>query len=342
MQAADSEREGLYEQKLYAMAGTLRCARQGCVPCRAKLLAATDGASSTPNARPETCLRLATSSHGSSAGAAPTAASSTAPLPREPTSLGLYQRGQRILTIGDGDFSFSLALARALDPSRLVATSYESLETVVHVYGPSCAAAIEEIRRRGARVCHGVDAGDLASTLPHDLVPRGGFDRIVWNFPCVARGEDGEALADAQDGADGRGSVGENRALVARFCAGATAPLAPCGEVHVTHKIGLQQWYIPREGAHATGGELQFAGAVIFDRAAYPPYRPRKAFARKGFPTTDARTFVFVKQWQRKQTPADEDVDDDEDEDVDEAPYGSGTLSCEAGLVQPLEEQDGI
>ena len=60
-------------------------------------------------------------------------------------------------------------------------------------------------------------------------------------------------------------------------------------------QVGLQQWHIEQQGlpqeeqpaprAPAAGagaaGLLEYAGAVAFDRAAYPPYRPRKV---RGWP----------------------------------------------------------
>ena len=63
-------------------------------------------------------------------------------------------------------------------------------------------------------------------------------------------------------------------------------------------QVGLQQWHIEQQGlqqeqqepaqAAATGagaaGPLEYAGAVAFDRAAYPPYRPRKVRARHSCP----------------------------------------------------------
>ena len=237
----------------------------------------------------------------------------------------------------------SLALARALDARKLVATSYESLNSLLGVYGPNCTQTLSELKELGARVQHGVDAGCLATTLSRDALPSRGFDRLIWNFPCIARTDDGQVLADAV-GADGRGSVEANRALVARFCAGAAALLAPGGELHLTHKVGLQQWDIPDEGVAAGAGRLIYAGAVIFDRAAYAPYRPRKALAKKGFPTTDARTFVFVR------VPVDGDAGDREDrgasssapghssrDNVNESPpCQSSSLDPSAGLVERL------
>jgi hypothetical protein len=90
------------------------------------------------------------------------------------------------------------------------------------------------------------------------------------------RGSAGDVLAGAGAGADARGGVEieENRRLVATFCMGAASMLTASGEVHLTHKVGLQQWDIARQGE---GSGLHFHGAAIFDRAAYPQYRPRKA-----------------------------------------------------------------
>ena len=74
----------------------------------------------------------------------------------------------------------------------------------------------------------------------------------------------------------------------------------------ILEQVGLQQWHIEQQGlqqglqqeqqeaaqAAATGagvagplhGPLEYAGAVAFDRAAYPPYRPRKVRARRSRP----------------------------------------------------------
>ena len=134
---------------LFTMRETLRCALAECIVCRAKILVNV-GERSVPSARPETCPRIAR--------------------PRSATavvaSIGLYRRGQRILTVGDGDFTFSLALARALGGQTIVASSHESLASLQGVYGPSCLAALDELRALGAVVAHGVDAADLAGTLP--------------------------------------------------------------------------------------------------------------------------------------------------------------------------------
>jgi 25S rRNA (uracil2634-N3)-methyltransferase len=285
---------------LYVARAMLKCARLGCVPCRYVVLNAA-GQPPGANARPETCLRYA-----ANAAKAPGA---------DEKRLGLYSRMQRVLTVGDGDFSFSLALARAFGGERIVATSYESRASLERIYGPSCMETLRELEATGARVAHGVNAADLASTLPrsasdgentHDGKNAYAFDRVVWNFPCVARNADGSAQEAALNGSDARSAeeLEANRILVEKFCQGAARLVASDdGEVHITHKVGMQcDWGIHERtatqqsetGESDASAALTCAGMVIFDRCAYPAYRPRKALVKKGFPVSDARTFVFT------------------------------------------------
>lgn len=281
---------------LWVLRDTLRCAQAGCVPCCYKVVLKA-GPGAAPNARPEACPRFVAAGSGpcrSGDGGA-----------GRPS--GLYLPSHRVLTVGDGDFSFSLALVRALGPrSGLVGTSYERLDSLREVY-PEIDATLAEIRRLGGEVFHGVDAADLAGTLPPSCNAAPNpvtFDRVVWNFPCVARAEDGSVLPGAGAGADARSGaeLEQNRSLVSRFVAGGSALLSAAGEVHVTHKIKLQQWDIERQGTAkggAAGGTAgadsacRFAGSVVFDRSSYPPYAPRQALRNRSFPISDAQTFVF-------------------------------------------------
>jgi 25S rRNA (uracil2634-N3)-methyltransferase len=263
---------------LHMTRAQLACARAGCVVCR-RAVFATAGVANAPNARPEACARARDGGE-------------------RRKRIGLYDaRRARVLAVGDGDFTFSRAVARALGGAGVTATSHETRASLDAIYGErAMEETLGELERLGARVIHGVDAGNLRETLP-ETVERGTFDAAIWNFPCVARDADGSAREAALGGFDARSAeeLEANRALVERFVAGASEYVVKNGgEIHVTHKVGMQcDWGIESAAATTAPGVV-CAGAVVFDRMSYPGYRPMKALVAKSFPVTDARTFVFT------------------------------------------------
>ena len=81
--------------------------------------------------------------------------------------------------------SFSLALAMGCgNASKVTATSHEDEATVRRVFPDGGGWHIDELRRLGCTVLFGVDATALDASFREGER----FDRIVWNFPCVARG----------------------------------------------------------------------------------------------------------------------------------------------------------
>ncbi|KAF6153860.1 hypothetical protein GIB67_001093 [Kingdonia uniflora] len=93
-----------------------------------------------------------------------------------------YTSSQKILTVGDGDFSFSACLAKAfVTASNLVATSLDSSGFLYKNY-PNAESNIREISSRGETVKHAVDATTKADDY---ILGSMKFDRIVFNFPHV-------------------------------------------------------------------------------------------------------------------------------------------------------------
>eukprot|EP00397_Hematodinium_sp_SG-2012_P060831 GEMP01079742.1.p1 GENE.GEMP01079742.1~~GEMP01079742.1.p1 ORF type:complete len:294 (+),score=44.00 GEMP01079742.1:52-933(+) len=88
-----------------------------------------------------------------------------------------WLRSKRILTVGDGDFSFSNSLLD-LDPKELCATCYDGENTVCAKYA-SARSSIDAIRAHHQCLC-GVDA----TQLPAEVTSRQ-FDRVIFQFPLV-------------------------------------------------------------------------------------------------------------------------------------------------------------
>ena len=271
-----------------------------CIPCAYKICnfdIALDHEFTTivPNQRPEQCPR------------------SNDYLNRTPDTCvdGMmgYRRRMNVLTVGDGDFSFSLAVAQLIDSGMVVATSYEDLPTLKSVY-PDFEDTLNSLKRCANNVVVGynVDATQLRKTLPHNVIQSNvKFHRICWNFPCTAigRGQDGQN--DAME---------ENKELVRKFIVNSLEFLNYSeGEIHIAHKTKppFNQWgleMVALEGIHKSGiiEDFEYKGRIVLDKCALPPYTPRKALDRKSFPCHDAVVFVFGRSVGKSTIPDDDDV----------------------------------
>ena len=115
-----------------------------------------------------------------------------------------YHRGMNVLTVGDGDFSFSLAVSRLVvgdsdsngchtstNGGMVVATSYENSNTLRKVY-PDFDTTLDSLACHGENsviVAYNVDATRLDETLPEQLRQNSNknkevvkFHRICWNL----------------------------------------------------------------------------------------------------------------------------------------------------------------
>jgi hypothetical protein len=201
--------------RLFASHITLDCAlRRGCVPCAYKIgcfdvALDKEFSRQVPNQRPEMCPR-------------------SSDLKGKQGTLG-YTSGMRVLTIGDGDFSFSLAIARISTGKGLVATSYESRETLREVY-PGIQETLSELESLGAKIHFNVDATNIQATVASATTVK--FDRIVWNFPCgaVSKGRDGQ-----------NEEMELNKSLVRRFVDNARHLLKRSGQIHINHKTKVRK-----------------------------------------------------------------------------------------------------
>ena len=126
---------------------------------------------------------------------------------------------ERVLTVGDGDLSYSIALLRAFGTQHveLTATTLPDADEVCTTYARA-AEMIAELRDvHGVKVVHGVDATQLSPSL-------GLFDHICFCHPHLGLSDLLDEAAHAQ-----RHSV-----LLAHFLHSASALLAPGGHIHLT------------------------------------------------------------------------------------------------------------
>lgn len=273
-----SDEERGRDSQLYVQSATLKCAlEKSCIPCLYKLFpdgkddkllgTVFDSAISLCfpcNQRPEFCPRSKMSDAQAKA------------------QFGIYDRAagrvesddqMRILTVGDGDFTFSLSLAnhtlRGPDATAsLTATSHESLQSVLDTYKPHSKETLASLRSLGATVLHGVDATNLAATVElrrtegsrgaaEEKLKMKRFDYVIWNFPCLSlpAGADGQAT-----------ELQANQELLSKFFSNVHALLDKrTGEVHISHKTvePFSWWGIKRLAAE---NGLEFAYAIVFDR----------------------------------------------------------------------------
>jgi hypothetical protein len=111
-----------------------------------------------------------------------------------PKSVGPYTNKLDILIVGDGDLSFSRALAYSIGGSRLTATCYDSLNAFKSKYRSSL-ANISELKQLEVQTHFGVDATRLEEQKwlndpTKATAERKQFHRIVFNFPHA--GQDDE------------------------------------------------------------------------------------------------------------------------------------------------------
>ena len=294
---------------LFASRETLNCAvNSRCVPCAYKIACfdvALDNefTSVVPNQRPEQCPR----SHIDKNLMHNKKNSQMRFDSKEKVYRGFhgYYHGMNVLTVGDGDFSFSLALARILCPTKLkynkgciIVSSYESFSTLESIY-PNINDTISELRSLGAKVLFELDATriqehsyiqtHLSSTKTETSNHL--FHRIIWNFPCTAE----------PNGQDGQNTeMDQNKQMVHQFLICATKYLLHpiSGEIHMAHKTKppYDQWELEHMASNlssSSSSSIDYLGRIVLDRYCFKPYIPRKALDRKSFPNHDACIFIF-------------------------------------------------
>lgn len=165
------------------------------------------------------CVRVASTSSSSRAVDDDDDSVSLDIISASPTVAAKYaERGRhrRVLLVGEGDFSFTLALLRATGDVAMstTATSYDAREDVVRRYrGEANLTTLSRDYGDRVRVLHGVDATDLTTAIGFSEK----FDRVVFNFPHIA----------------GKAKMDRNRALLGGYLKSARDVLSERGVIEV-------------------------------------------------------------------------------------------------------------
>ena len=173
----------------------------------------------------------------------------------------------RVLTVGDGNLSFSLALCnvlRTLFPrttsapliTRLVATTFDDHHSLCLKY-PESVHILEKLREKGAEVQSRINAIALPDTL-------GTFSAIVFNHPHLG-------VEDA----------GCHRILLAHFFHSSKERLRPNGQVFVSLVEGqCERWNLVEEAARAGFALVQ---VLPLDLSKFPEYEIKRTHSGRSF-----------------------------------------------------------
>ncbi|CAH2069792.1 unnamed protein product, partial [Thlaspi arvense] len=199
-----------------------------------------------------------------------------------------YNNKQQILLVGEGDFSFSLCLAKAFgSATNITATSLDTREELERKY-KDAKKNVDELERRGCTVVHGVSVHSMDTDCR--VVRSVLYDRIIFNFPHAGFdfGREHESRTIMKHQEVVRGFLRSAKEMV---------KLDEVGEVHVTHKTAypFSNWDIKN-----LGRDLHCYKEVKFNTWQYPGYSNKRGSGSdcdSSFPVGKSSTFMFRRGW---------------------------------------------
>ncbi|XP_013614459.1 PREDICTED: uncharacterized protein At4g26485-like [Brassica oleracea var. oleracea] len=198
-----------------------------------------------------------------------------------------YNNKQKILLVGEGDFSFSLCLAKAFgSATNITATSLDTREELEQKY-KDAKNNVEELERRGCTVIHGVNVHSMDKD--HRVVRSIVYDRIIFNFPHAGfhfgRETDSYTILQHQE-------------VVKGFFLSAKELVDASGEIHVTHKIAhpFTSWNIKTLGEEKGLNCVREKEFYTFQYPGYSNKRGSGIDCDSSFPVGLSSTFMFKKK----------------------------------------------
>lgn len=200
----------------------------------------------------------------------------------------LIKPNWRILTIGDGDLSFSWSLWQHHKPSKLWATVFDSKAALADKYELTWFDALSATP--GCRVLTQVDITQPCSwqNLPHYS-----FDLVVFQFPLVPALNDSETFLQLGQ----KLSINTlNRALLRTFLLHTKQYLLDPDGLQLAYISSksvkpYQDWNLER--AINQGVAMNYLGSMPFNFADFPGYQMRNVDRPGWVKQTAARTYVW-------------------------------------------------
>ena len=211
--------------------------------------------------------------------------------PQRPT-IPFIPEEDRILLIGEGDFSFAKSIVEHNGCCDVTATCYDGQAELFEKYKPQAEEHVKYLEDEGQIVLYNVDATKLDSNKT--LSKAGLFNHILFNFPHVG----GKST-------DVNRQVRFNQELLVKFFAAAKKLLALDGTIVVTLFDGepYTLWNIRDLARHS---ELEVQRSFKFQASAYPGYSHARTLGNleggggwKG-EDRESRSYVFEKQKEYK------------------------------------------
>lgn len=192
----------------------------------------------------------------------------------------------RVITIGDGDLSFSRAILEHVPPNNLIATTYDSEDVLRDKYTRN---ALNDLLSAGVMVKHSVDIKDSASV---NRLPQNFADIVIFNHPLVPS-QPGDALPQKER--KKRANLA-NRDLLYYFLKHSFAGLLnPEGQrlCYITSKSvkPYSDWHI--ETSLTLNRPYQFLGNQVFNLSLFKNYMVRKVDKDKYVKHEESKVYVY-------------------------------------------------
>ena len=195
--------------------------------------------------------------------------------------------GLRILTIGDGDLSFSQALHQHYQPKSLCATVFDSIDTIEAKYGLT---NYQQLKANDIAILCGFDV--TASETWQGLTTSS-FDVVIFQFPLIPNDASEEHYQRAKQLGDANL---RNRRLLYLYLKHAQQYfLDPNGErlAIITSKDvkPYRQWDI--EQSLNIGSTMTYLGQSAFDSSDFPNYKIRNVDRDKFVKQTSGISYYY-------------------------------------------------